>query len=342
MIDPTPGTHSDLPRRRLGRTGLEVSVVSAGGFVGMVHDPSRHDAGPWGTTSADASLREKTAVHAVRRAFDLGVNYFDTSPFYGDGEVERLLGVGLRELGGSERDGLVVSTKVGREPGGARRYDADTALRSIERSLVVLGLDRIPLVLVHDAETDEHVDQVLSAGGSLAALERLRAEGVIGFIGIGTRPHSQLRRAIESERFDVVLTPYDLSPVRSSVEPVIELARQHDVGVVAASPYSAGLLAGGDPRLAAAKRPDVDAADLERAVRVWEWADARGLDVGAVAVQFQTRNPDVTTSLVGPRDAHEIEGNVEHARAPIDDATWADLEAFLGSLPAGAPGGERY
>ena len=96
MTEATTGTK--LPRRRLGRTGYELSIVSAGGFLGMVYDPSQSRGGEWGTSAADPAVREAAAAAAMRRGIELGINYFDTAPMYGHGEAERLLGIALRAL----------------------------------------------------------------------------------------------------------------------------------------------------------------------------------------------------------------------------------------------------
>ena len=115
----SPGGHHDLacgsirgvtaspsppsPRRRLGRTGLEVTVVGVGGWLGALEDPA-----------ATATVREAAGIAAVRRAVDLGITYFDTSPSYGD--AERMLGRGLLTLDAAQRGRLRIATKAGTHP----------------------------------------------------------------------------------------------------------------------------------------------------------------------------------------------------------------------------------
>lgn len=95
-----------LQTRNLGNTDIELTVFGVGGFLGLLVDDS--------ATKADC---ERAAIDAVRRAYELGVRYFDTAPGYGGGEAERHLGLGLREFAPDERSQLRISTKVGTHPG---------------------------------------------------------------------------------------------------------------------------------------------------------------------------------------------------------------------------------
>ena len=333
-------TEPGLPRKRLGRTGYPVSIIGAGGFLGMVYDPEADDAGEWGTAVRDSAVREAAAVAALRRAIALGINYFDTAPMYGKGEAQRLLGVALRALSPAERQGVYVSTKVGLDSERRHAYDADSVRRLLEQNLKNLGADRVSIVYIHDPVSDADVDQILGPAGAVEALEHLKAQGVVGAIGLGVRIHRFLRRAIESGRFDAILPSYDYTPIRNSAGPVIELAARHDVGVVSASPYMMGLLAGIDPDLAAAKRRTDAPGDQARARSLWQWARERGVDLGALAMQYQLRNSNIGTTLVGPRDTAEVEANVRHVLTVLPEGIWADLDAFIATLGPYPPGGE--
>lgn len=333
-------TQTALPRKRLGRSGHQVSIVSVGGWLGMLYEPGKSGTGIWGGVTEDRAAREAAAIAAVHRAISLGINYFDIAPMYGGGEAERLLGVGLNALSPEERKSVYVSTKAGWHPERPHRYDADSIRWSLERSLKKLFTDHVDIVFIHDPASDEHMDQILGPGGAVEALEELKARNVVGAIGLGVRIHRLLRRAIESGRFDAILPSYDYTPIRNSAAPVIELAARHDIGVVSGSPYMAGLLAGIDPDLAAAKRPADIEADLERARALWRWARERRVDLGVVAMQYSLRNEYITTVLAGPRDMAEIETNIRHAATPLPAGIWDDLDAFLKTLGPQPPGGE--
>ena len=229
------GEGIELPRRRLGKTDIELTVFGVGGYLGLLTDKQ--------ASKADG---EQAAILAVRRALELGVGYFDTAPSYGGGEAERHLGLGLRELSVAERAGLRVSTKVGTHPEKSQLYDADSIRWSLERSLARLFCDAVDIVYVHDPVEDAHMDQILGPDGALETLQKLREEGVLQAIGLGVRNHRFLRRAIECGHFDAILPSYDFHPLRDSVRPVIGAAVAAGMGVVNGSPYNAGLLAGRD------------------------------------------------------------------------------------------------
>lgn len=139
-----------LPRKRLGRSGYQVSVVSVGGWLGMLYDPAKSGTGIWGGVTEDRAARDAAAIAAVRRAIILGINYFDTAPMYGGGEAERLLGVGLQALSPVDRHGIFISSKVGAHPERPRGYDTDTIRWSFDRSLQKLHTQHLDIVFIHD------------------------------------------------------------------------------------------------------------------------------------------------------------------------------------------------
>lgn len=317
----------EMEQKKLGNTDISLTTLGVGGYLGALEDPQ-----------AGRSQCEAAAVAAVRRAVDLGVGYFDTSPAYG--EAERHLGLGLRELSAGERAELTVSTKVGTHPERPQQYDADSVRWSLDRSLELLFCEGVDIVFVHDPTSDDHMDRILAPGGAVDALEKLKQQGAIRAIGLGVRKHRFLQRAIDSERFDAILPSYDYHPLRTTALPVIELAAGRGMGVVNGSPYNAGLLAGIDLDVAAKRRPPQE-ADLVRARQLSEWCRERCVDLGVLAVQFSLRCAAVHATLVGPRTAGEVEENIRHATTELLPHTWIDLDAFVADLqPPPAPGGE--
>jgi len=298
-----------------------------GGFLGLLLDPE-----------ATPAQCEEAGVEAVRRAVELGVRYFDTSPAYGDGLSERHLAAGLAALDPAMRTGLTVSTKVGTHPERRYAYEADDVRWCFEGSRELLGA--IDVVLVHDPAADEHLDTILGPGGAFEALEELKAAGEIRAIGLGVRPHRFLRRAMESGRADVILPSYDYHLIRRSAAPLLAEAAEAGVGVINGSPYQSGLLASVDlDREASRWRPEHP--DVARARGIAAWCAEKGLDVGAVAVQFSLREPRIDATLVGPRTAAEVESCLGHATAELPGGIWEELEAFLAGLqPPPEPGGE--
>ena len=319
-----------LPRRKLGKTDIELTEFGVGGYLGLLVDDQ--------ASKADG---ERAAIAAVRRALDLGVGYFDTAPSYGGGEAERHLGLGLRELSAKERGGLRVSTKVGTHPQKSQCYDADSIRWSLEQSLARLFCDAVDIVYIHDPGEDAHMDQIFGPDGALQALEKLREEGVLQAIGLGVRTHRFLRRAIESGCFDVILPSYDFHPLRDSVRPVIAEAVAAGMGVVNGSPYNAGLLAGRDLDDALRKR-GAPIGDVARARALCDWCAGRDLDPGEVAMQYSLRHPAITCTLAGPRTVDEVENNITHATASLPGDLWSELDDFVAALGPAPPGGEAH
>ncbi|MBV9849530.1 MAG: aldo/keto reductase [Armatimonadetes bacterium] len=295
-----------LPRRRLGRSNLEVSALALGG-AGL--------GGVYGDVS------DAQAVEAVRYAVSQGINFVDTDASYGDSE--RKIGLALR---GGLRNQVVLSTKVGTHPDRRGDYSWDGVHWNVENSLRVLGTDRLDLVLVHDPED---MGPVLAPRGAFDALQSLKAQGVIGAVGLGQRSHEWHRQAIEDGRVDVILTYADYNPIRTTAEDLLDAAARHDVGVINGSPLDFGLLTGRDPDETARQmtlKPSEQ--DLQSARRLYQWCRERGLPEKAVALQFSLREPRIHATLIGAKTADEIAQDLRDAAAPLPDGIWDELGAL--------------
>lgn len=317
------------PTQSFGNTGIPVSTIGIGGWLGDLVDGNATDA-----------QRDEAAIAAVRKGVELGVRYFDTSPMYGRGrgEAERLLGLGLQSLTADERGRVSVSTKVGTDPERRHQYDADTVRWSLDQSLQRLQLERVDIVYVHDPATDEHMDEIVGPGGAFEALNELKADGAIRAAGLGVRTHRFLTRAIETGGIDAILPSYDYHLLRTSVLPVLELAAERGIAVANGSPYAAGLLAM-DPEVAVHRRSASD-TDLALARSLYHWSCDRDIELGALAVQYSIRCPLIHTTLVGPRTTQEVDENIQHATADIGDDVWAALDEFRAHMGDPSAGGE--
>ena len=308
MTEPT----TTLPTRRLGRLDRQVTELGLGG-AGL------NDL--YGKTTDDAR-----AVACVHRALELGIRYIDTSPLYG--ESERRLGIALKEHG--RRGDLFLATKTGT---GTRPkdYSADGTRRSVERSLRLLHTDHLDLLQIHDPDGEEHLAQALGPGGALEALLDLKQQGVIGGIGLGVRSHDFLLRAVRHGAFDTILTYADFNPVRQTArEALFPEAAARDVGIILGSPLLFGYLS---------DRPFDELArehgaappytgDAAGALRVRQWAQARGLSTLNLALQYALREPRIATVLVGASTAEEIEQNVRAATTPLPETLWQEMETY--------------
>lgn len=288
-----------------------------------------------------AEVTEETVQQALQRSWDLGVRAFDTAPHYGVGLSEERLGRFLRQ---QPREEFVVSTKVGRllvedpqAPDHAegfvstprrrrvRDYSADGVRRSLEESLVRLGLDRVDLVLIHDPE--EHMDQALQEAAP--ALSALRAEGVIAGYGVGTNYADVAVRFVTETDLDHVLIAgrYTLLDRVGAVE-LLPACAERGVAVLVAGVLNSGLLA--DPSPGATYDYDSAPDALLRAAQEMERACARyGVELRAAALQFPARQGGVAAVVIGAETADRVQDCIDQQQVRIPDALWAELEALV-------------
>ncbi|TQJ57180.1 aldo/keto reductase [Streptomyces sp. SLBN-115] len=307
----------------LGRSGVPVSPLAFGAAV---------------IGNLFTEVGEEQAHEAVAAAWQQGIRYFDTAPHYGLGLSERRLGAALRE---HPRSRYTVSTKVGRRleatdgggddladgfavPATHRRvwdFSADGVRRTLEASLQRLGLDRVDVVYLHDP--DDHAEQAFREG--YPALEKLRAEGVVGAIGAGMNQAEMLTRFVRDTDVDVVLCAgrYTLLDQRAGVE-LLPAAVERGVSVVVGGAFNSGLLA--DPRPGATfDYAQASAGLLDRALRMKETADRHGITLRAAALAFCAAHPAVASVLVGTRSAAEVRDCAEQFTTQVPAAFWQEL-----------------
>jgi D-threo-aldose 1-dehydrogenase len=271
---------------------------------------------------------DDTAHAIVERAWDLGMRYFDTAPYYGSGLAERRLGAVLRDR---PRDEYVVSTKVGRllRPGDPGWYGApplqayfdfsrDAVLRSLEESLERLGLDRVDILLVHDP--DDHYEAALA--GAFPALVQLREEGVVRAIGAGMNQTEMLVRFAQETDPDCFLVAGRYTVLdRDAERELLPLCLERGISVIAGGVFNSGVLAGGDTF-------NYERASAEVVARVAELETTcrrHGVPLTAAAVQFPLRHPVVASVLVGCRTPEEVDEDVRIAALDVPANLWADV-----------------
>jgi uncharacterized protein len=192
--------------RRLGRTGFQVSQVGFGG-----------------TWISELSADEAVAV--VRRAYELGINYFDTAPL--DGDSEEKIGLALQDV----RDKCIIATKT------ASRTKKES-LSEVQSSLKRLKTDHIDVLQLHGIDDEKTLAKAMGADGSLQTCKEAQREGLVRFIGITGHKPRVLKKAIESSEFDTVLVPINVV-TRQALEELLPTAKAHDVGVIAMKSLSA-------------------------------------------------------------------------------------------------------
>jgi len=274
------------------------------------------------------AVADETAHAVITRAWELGVRYFDTAPYYGSGNAEQRLGAVLRER---PREEFVVSTKVGRllRPGSSEWHDSpaleaffdfshDAALRSLEGSLERLGLDRVDIALIHDP--DDHYDEAIS--GAYRALAQLRDEGLVRAVGVGMNRTELLCRFAREADPDCFLVAGRYTALdRTAAEELLPLCEERGISVITGGVFNSGVLAGGDTFNYEAAPPDV----LARVESLRETCAHWDVPLPAAAVQFPLRHPAVVSVLVGCRTPDEVEEDVRLSQLELPLALWSEL-----------------
>ena len=294
-----------MKTRLLGNTGLQLPILSFG-------------ASSLGQEFRSVTLDE--ALRSVRVALDGGLNFIDTSPFYGRGMSEVLLGIALRDV---PRDQYKLCTKLGRYDLQHFDFSARRVTESVDVSLHRLGTDHLDIVLCHDIEfvpMQQIVDE------TLPALRRLQQDGKVRCIGISGYPMKIFRFVLEQTDLDVVLSynQYTLQNTRFADE-LIPYLKLKGVGVMNAGPFSARLLTNA-PLPKWLKEPEHVKAAARRAA---EYCHEHGVDLAKLALQFSLANPDITTTIAGSANPDNIRKWVQWANEPIDAQLLAEVQKIL-------------
>lgn len=301
-----------MKNRTLGNTGLSVSVLSFGASsLGAVFHPVSVD----------------DCIATVREALEGGINFIDVSPAYGGTLAELNLG---RALQGVPRDSYVLASKIGSysEARGDYDYSRASTERSVEHSLVRLGVDYLDLIQCHDIEFADH-DQIVNE--TLPALHRLKEQGLVRHVGITGLPLKVFPAIIDRVPPGIVETilsfcHYEMND--TSLADMIPYLKEKGVGIINASPTGMGLLtARGAPAWHPASKAIQDGC--RKAV---QHCQARGVDIVKLAVQFCCAQPDIATTLVGTANPQNIRDNIAYANEPLDETLLAEVMEILAPI----------
>lgn len=264
--------------REFGKTGKKVSRMGFGGAVAGLKN-YLHEYDP----SSGESVKKVTA--AIDKALELGINYFDTAPGYGDGQSEKMFGSALK---GVNPQDIFLATKVS-------YGDGDSVLRSVERSLKNLNRDYVDLLQIHgDSISPDKEAKICGENGMLAAMESLKSQGVIKNIGFTTEDNNDVvYRLIRTGHFDEIQMCYNLlfqhpyepsRPFGSMIE-----AKNRNMGIVTMRAPTSGT--------------------FQRWIHMVNPANT--FDYTGALIQFVLSNPLVDVALVGMRSAERVIQNVE-------------------------------
>lgn len=294
-----------MEKRQLGATGLELPVLS------------------FGASSLGAEFRSvqiDEIFESVRVALELGLNFIDTSPFYGRGMSEVLLGIALRDV---PRDQYTLCSKLGRYDVGHFDFSAKRVVESVDVSLHRLGTDHLDIMLCHDIEfvpLQQIVDE------TLPALRRIQQSGKVRFVGISGYP---------MKIFDVVSSQVDLDCILSYNQYTLQNTRLADdlipklkaknIGVMNGGPFAARLLTNATLPVWFRDPKNVQAAAKEAAL----YCQKQGVDIAQLALQFSCANQDITTTIAGSANPNNIRKWVQWLESPVDAALMTEVISIL-------------
>jgi D-threo-aldose 1-dehydrogenase len=339
--NPSPPNGRTLPKRILGKTGLEVSALGYGSApIGDLY----------------RKLPERSAVESVVTALENGVNLVDTSPFYGSGLSELRVGCALREAKVAE---VVLSTKVGRylnpfSPcqgssfvGGINHalqldYSYDGTMRSIEQSLLRLGVSRINVALVHDLDVFSQGEKLEECyreamGGAVKALTELREQGVINGYGVGVNEADMAERFARDCDPDAILLAGRYSLLEQpALDSFLPLAKERNIGVILGGVFNSGILATGPIPGARYDYAEAPPEILERVKKIEAVCQRHGTELRRAALQFVFGHPAVSCVVLGAENPAQVLSQIEDFQDPVPPALWADLKSE-NLLSSGAP-----
>jgi aryl-alcohol dehydrogenase-like predicted oxidoreductase len=284
----------------------------------------------------------------VRKALDLGINFFDTAQAYGFGLAERMLGEALKPYLQRQRDNIVIATKGGLRQEGSnllRDASAHWLRQGVEQSLRNLGIDYIDLYQVHWPDTTTPVEE------TACALDQLVQEGKIRYIGVSNYDAEQMHTFEQTRKLDALQPPYSL--FRRDIErDMLPYCQAHGIGVLVYGALAHGLLAGTyTPQTTFAAddwrshnpifHGDTFARNLAVVVQLKDLAEREGMSVAELAIAWVLAQPTVDVAIVGARNPQQLEGTVRAADKRLSRVALAAIETIMrAAVPIGGPAPE--
>ena len=302
-----------LQRRRFGQTDLFVPPVAVGcAPLGNMVDTFAY------------AVSEEDAIETILAAVASPLDYIDTAAHYGDGESERRVGLALKRLGGLP-NGAILQTKAGRYVP-TNDYSGPMVRSRFERSLELLGVDRVDVLYLHDAEHTTF-EAAMAPGGPVEVLLDANRQGLTRYIGVASGPNDVELAYIETGLFDAVITHNRYTLLNRTGDEVIDAAHRRGMAVLNAAPYGSGMLAKGTlayPRYA--YQPASDA--FVKTTQAYEAICERyGVPLAAVALQFSTNDPRVTSTIVGMSNPNRLAQTVDLLTTEIPPACLEEIMA---------------
>ncbi len=296
-----------MKTRPLGRTGLELPRLSFG-------------ASSLGQEFRTVDVAE--ALRSVRVALDLGMNFIDTSPFYGRGMSECLLGLALR---GVPRESYLLGSKLGRYDKAHFDFSARRVVESVDVSLHRMGVDYLDIMLCHDIEFVE-MSQIIDE--TLPALRKVQESGKVRFVGVSGYPMAMFRYVVERADIDVALSYNHYTLQNTMLAELVPYLKREGVGIMNAAPFSARLLTRAPLPAWHKATPFV----REIAAKAALHCEDRGVDIAQLALQYSLANEDLSTCVVGSANPENVRKWAEWADKPIDPGLLAEVLGILAPI----------
>lgn len=303
---------TSLDLRPLGSTGLMVAPLCVGcAPLGDMPETFAY------------SVSEENAVATIRTTLNSPINFIDTAYSYGDGESERRIGLALKEFGGVPA-GYVVATKADRNLQ-TGDFSGEQMRRSIERSLKLLGLQKIQMLFLHDPEHTTF-EAIMAPNGPVEVLQRCKEEGLIDHLGVAGGPVDLMIRYVETGAFEALITHNRYTLLNRSADKLLTIGAQRGLGVLNAAPYGSGILAKGPdayPRYAYQEAPD---EMVERTRALHAICQKYEVRLAAAALQFSLRDPRIVSTIVGVSRPERIAQTLDLAAEEIPEDLWSELD----------------
>ncbi len=296
-----------MKKRQLGKTGLETSVLGFG-------------ASSMGAEFRNIDLNE--ALQSCRVALDCGMNLIDTSPYYGRGLSESLLGFVMPDI---PRDSYILSTKLGRYAPDHFDFSAKRVSESVDISLERMKVDHIDIILCHDIEFVE-MSQIWDE--TLPALQKIKEQGKVRFIGVSGYPMRNFTTVLEHFDLDVILSYNHYTIQNTMLADIVDFLKSKDVGIMNAAPFSARLLTNAPLPVWHKATPEV----REICKKAADHCTAAGSDIAKLAVQFSIAHEDMATCITGSANPNRVRGWCEWAEEEIDQTLLSEVQEILAPI----------
>jgi D-threo-aldose 1-dehydrogenase len=230
--------------------------------------------------------------------------------------------------------GVVLDTKADRDLH-TGDFSGPQMRRSVERSLRLMGLDRLQMVYLHDPEHTTF-EQAMAPGGPVEVLRQMRDEGVIQHLGLAGGPIDMEIQYLETGYFEAVITHNRYTLLDRTAGPLLDVGRRRGVGVCNAAPYGSGILAKGPAAYPRYAYKRADESQIEQTREIQAVCQRHGVPLAAAALQFSLRDPRIDSTIIGISRPERVAQTLALASHPIPEPLWAELEPII--APEGGAG----